>query len=103
MNSEQRVGLTPMLMRAAINFLNQGVGRYPTDTLGYDVVEVRVLRRWERRLEGSAGEAYSQETQVSFYRAGRRERWVDFVIRISGAGGSPVISVLPGRVEGEEE
>jgi len=101
MDVEQRVGLTPMVMRLAVSYLTRGVGVYE-GALSYDTVEVRVLRPWENR--GGVGKAldYSQEMQVSFYRGRRRERWVDFTIHISGAGGSPMMTTIEGG-KGEEE
>lgn len=102
MDDDQRVGLTPIVMRAAIGYMNRGVGVYGTDLFGCDKVEVRTSRKWGKApIPGPTHVVYSQETQVSFFRAGRRVRWVDFVTRVSGAGGEPALSEI--TVLGEEE
>lgn len=89
MNAEQRVGLTPMIMRVAVGFLTRGVGEYEEEVFGYDKVEVKVTRAWENTgVRGNLAD-YSQEVEVAFYKAGRRERWVDFVVSVSGGGGGP--------------
>lgn len=80
-----------------------GVGTYDCNSLGYEKVKVTVLRRWKNYAPTGDTPVYLQEMQVSFYRGGRRERWVDFTQRFSGGGGPPMVQVIDGGQTGEKE
>lgn len=103
MNPQQRTGLTPMVLRLAAKYLALGIGTYDCTSLGYNEVKVTILRKWKNYALPDEPPIYLQEMQVSFYRGGRRERWVDFSQRFSGGGGPPMMSMIPGGRDDREE
>jgi hypothetical protein len=103
MKIEQRVGLTPMIKRLAAKYLMLGVGTYECNSLGYDEVVVSRLRRWKNWASPGEPDSYSLAMQVAFYRAGKRERWVDFGTFCVGGGGPPMVSVIEGGKEPDQE
>lgn len=102
MNPQQRTGLTPLVLRLAAKYVALGIGTYDCTSLGYEEVKVTVLRKWGNYALRGEEPIYLQEMQVSFYRGGKRERWVDFSMRFSGGGGPPMVSMIPGGQDGEE-
>lgn len=93
-----------MVLRLAAKYMALGIGTYDCTSLGYDKVKVTMLRRWKNYAPSGEEAIYLQEMQVSFFRGGRRERWVDFTQRFSGGGGPPMVSVMEGgKVETQTE
>lgn len=92
-----------MVLRLAAKYVALGIGTYDCNSLGYDHVKVTMLRRWKNYAPPGDEPIYLQEMQVSFYRAGKRERWVDFSQRFSGGGGPPMMSMIEGGKTPDEE
>lgn len=89
---DSRLGLTPILKRLAYSFLCKGLGRHPINHAVYDMVEVSELYPWKPNPEDP--DEYGGGVCVSFFRAGRRIRWVEFAIRYGGGGGNEEIFLL---------
>jgi hypothetical protein len=84
---EHLLGLTSALRRVAWAYLRRGEGTYSTDLLGYDRVIVRELYA----LQSPDGAPPQGGMVVEFWRDGRRVRWLDFGVRVTGGGGDPIL------------
>ena len=101
MDYEQRLGLTPLYVRLASSFLEKGVGTHPCNSLGYDKAKVEVISRWDNYALPGDPPAYFMEFQVSFFKQGRRVKWVDFKLNMTGGGGEPAFEVYDAEDDDE--
>lgn len=85
--TESKLGLTNIVKRLAYSFLLQGTGKHTIDHDVYDEVEVSSLYPWMPNPTISNGEEYGAGIKVTFYRQGKRVRWVEFSVRDVGGGG----------------
>jgi hypothetical protein len=86
--SDHSIGITPILIRRAAYYLQLGVGEYTPDHPHFDRVVVSKLydiQQPDDSVEWALG------LIVSFFKNGRRIRWVDFSCRIAGAGGDQIL------------
>ena len=87
--TDHKLGLTPMIKRAAFYYLLLGRGEHVSNLPGYDKVVVKPLYDWKNapdETQPSQGGAV-----VEFWRDGKRVRWVDFGCRVVGGGGPPLL------------
>ena len=88
--SETILGLTPIMKRLAYHFLCRGFGRYKIkDHPFYDEAEVKELYPWMPNPENQ--DEYGGAIIVSFFKKGRRIRFVEFGTRFIGGGGDETI------------
>ncbi len=87
--SDHAIGVTPILMKRAAYYLSLGLGEYLPNHPHYDRVVVEklydIMQNPDSPLEWSTG------IVVSFYKEGRKIRWVDFGCRVTGAGGDTIL------------
>lgn len=86
---ETRLGLTNVLKRLAYSFLCEGFGRRKIDHNLYDEVEVSELYPWKANPECT--DEHGAGIKVTFFRDGKRIRWVEFGVRFAGGGGDESI------------
>lgn len=88
--NDHALGITPILIRRAAYYLSLGVGEYfPVDHPHYERVTVEKLYDIVNNLDNPS--EWSLGIVVSFYKEGRKIRWVDFGARITGAGGDTIL------------
>lgn len=88
--SETKLGLTPITKRLAYYFVCRGVGSYEmVDHPYYDRARVEELYPWNPNPQDE--NEYGAGLRVSFFREGRRIRYVEFNIRCVGGGGQEAI------------
>lgn len=88
---EVRLGLTNILKRLAYSYLTKGFGRFPIEHNIYDEVEVSELYPWIPNPVQK--DEYGAGIRVTFFRKGRKVRWVEFSVRAIGGGGDPSIFI----------
>ena len=88
--TEAKLGLTNILKRLAYSYLTKGFGKHPIDHDTYDEVEVEQLYPWIPNPTRGESE-HGAGIKVTFYRKGKRVRWIEFSIRDVGGGGDPSI------------
>jgi hypothetical protein len=87
---ETKLGLTNPLKRLAYYFLKKGLGSFPLAHHAiYDRVDVEELYEWMPNPEDDR--QHGGGIRVTFYRQGKRVRWVEFAIRDVGGGGDPAV------------
>lgn len=88
--TEQRIGLTAVLLRIAHHYLRLGEGVYtPKDHPHYDKVVVAPLYPFDEnpRVPGE----YAGGSVVTFYQNERRVKFVEFRCQCVGGGGEPLL------------
>jgi len=85
-NTLQKLGLTPIYVRVAANYMAMGVGEYKCAHFGYDRVVVRQDTSWNNYAFDGAPEAYFMTICVDFYSAGQRQKWFEFKTTMVGGG-----------------
>ena len=83
------VGVTPVLLRLAWDFLKKGLGTHYVQHKDYDNVVVSEMYQWT--VVDSEGQA---ALRVTFKQGLHTIRYVEFGIRGVGAGGFPLIHEL---------
>lgn len=86
MNIYQKLGLTPIYVRLAANYMALGTGEYPCERFNYDKVRVSVDRQWNNYAHEDDPDAYFMTTKVEFFRYGQRQKWVEFKTQMVGGG-----------------
>lgn len=92
-NSGHSVGLTPLMMRLASQYVLKGVGTYEVDLYGYDSVEVYTVRTWGNYGRRRDTDAYQMITRVDFKKKKKTVRWIEFSSVVAGAGGAPTLHI----------
>lgn len=87
--TDHKLGLTPMLKRAAFHYLLKGIGEHASNLPSYDKVVVRSLYDWQTPQDDALPSQGG--VVVEFWRDGKRVRWVDFGCRVVGGGGEAVL------------
>ncbi len=87
--TDHKLGLTPMLKRTAFHYLQKGLGEHPSIDPSYDKVVVKPLYDWQTPLDEDIPSQGG--VVVEFWKDGRRLRWIDFVCRVAGGGGAPIM------------
>ena len=86
-----RIGITPILLRRAAHYLALGKGTYYPDHPHFDRVEVSELYEFKQNPQDTT--EWSLGLVVSFFKEGRRTRWVEFGCRTIGAGGDDILRI----------
>lgn len=88
--TEIRLGLTPITKRLAYYFVCRGIGQYPmVDHPHYDCAVVSEMYPWQPNPENP--DECAGGLKVSFFKAGKRIRFVEFNVRCVGGGGQEAI------------
>ena len=93
MDPNRLLGITPVNMRLAFEYLSKGVGWHPISHALYDRVQVSVTGDWKKLPEPMSGVEYGALFQVSFYNRNQRVRHINFSALCTGGGGEPMIRV----------
>jgi hypothetical protein len=83
------MGITPIIIRRASYYLRLGEGEYLPVHPHYDKVIVDKLYALTANPANKDDWAFG--TCVSFYKDGRRVRWVEFGCHVIGAGGDALL------------
>jgi len=83
----RRVGVTPILLRHAWEYLQKGIGTHYIQHPIYDNVVVEELYPWRILEELGQG-----SIRVRFNKGNKTVRYVEMACRFSGGGSSEVIS-----------
>lgn len=90
MSGLKRVGATPALIREAWGYSVKGLGVHYIHSDNYDNVEVSEVYPWKTLGDNAQG-----CIRVSFRRGENTLRFIEFSAYLSGAGGEPVVRVVP--------
>lgn len=88
---DHRIGLTPLMIRRAAYYLKLGQGDYYPCHPHFDKVVVSTSYDIRQPCSDVGGDEWSQGMLVSFYKEGRRIRWLEFGCRLVGAGGDSIV------------